>query len=878
MDPPPIPPPKQFLKPQEPSRLRGQTTRPNPNSTSNVSSVSSSVPASLISTTDGVLAEQFLPTSTPGNSSHAAGLSRDKNAGIIHYTKPAIASSQIDPSQPTQLLCELEGLDLSEDNKAFACLRGHRETTDVDLTRDKSLCIFGTSSKCDVQINHSHWQGHVDSRVMDEPWFKIHAEPSKSVPGEMKVYIEDVSTTGVYVGGKKLDKSERKLLKWGATIKGGPDNSEHQLFYYSLMSIQQDGTLAIIQAGEKVYHVAKKSIGSGNYSRVYMAKEQESQSVYACKVFDRHAREYSEQEIDGIEFEISLLRGLKHDNIVRFQDVAQNGPKTFLFLEYIDGLTLHHYFIAKDSYFAEYEIRPIFKQVCKAVEYLHSQDIVHRDIKCENIMVASIDEKDIKIKLIDFGLARRNTSERVFTTFCGTGPYMAPETAVGEETNGYGKSVDVWALGVVLFKMLTGEYPFPRKQYGNEDNVVVRQVEEELSNVEPNAAEIETVRQEPQISYSLGHKPFYKDNWRPRLNKQGPRSSEEALLDIDASRRCLIQHVLRFDWMRMSSKELRKFDFAAPSLMTVIQGTTEASAEASAETSEQPEDRVPSPQRKIWGVLTIIPGSIPDAPRRIELCKDITNLGRDFRRMDVVLGQHRRMSAHQCTIHRNRDGVVLVSDASFNGTYINSMKIEAQKACQLFTGDEIGIVVPADDETTLMNSPGDELKRYLKYKAEIIGVPAATQDELVRRRYFKWETEIPTRPRRRPPSPEPENTWAFLHRLNPEGENGDMYELFKEKTRVGRDCCTYTEIPLYIVFKRSWSMDRKAYLINRSPNGTLVNGESCSGRFQLRNKDEIQLANPDKIPDPEQKEKLARYKIEFAPMEESAPSSKRPRG
>lgn len=97
----------------------------------------------------------------------------------------------------------------------------------------------------------------------------------------------------------------------------------------------------------------------------------------------------------------------------------------------------------------------MFFPLLKAVHYLHSKKVSHRDLKLTNVLV----DREQRVKLIDFGFA--DNSGRPLHAYCGTPSYMAPEIILKKEYSGL--SVDVWALGVVLYKMLTGEYAFGSK-------------------------------------------------------------------------------------------------------------------------------------------------------------------------------------------------------------------------------------------------------------------------------------------------------------------------------------------------------------------------------------------------------------------------------
>jgi serine/threonine protein kinase len=108
--------------------------------------------------------------------------------------------------------------------------------------------------------------------------------------------------------------------------------------------------------------------------------------------------------------------------------------------------TKHHKRLSDDEAFS------MFYPVLKSVHYLHSKNISHRDLKLTNVLV----DRDRKVKLIDFGFA--DNSGRTLHAYCGTPSYMAPEIVLKKDYKG--QQVDVWALGVVLYKLLTGEYAF----------------------------------------------------------------------------------------------------------------------------------------------------------------------------------------------------------------------------------------------------------------------------------------------------------------------------------------------------------------------------------------------------------------------------------
>ena len=125
-------------------------------------------------------------------------------------------------------------------------------------------------------------------------------------------------------------------------------------------------------------------------------------------------------------------------------------------MEFLSNTTMHGYIKTfENRRIPEKEVRFIFKQLTEGIHYLHSNSYVHRDIKLENIL---IDKKNKTIKIIDFGFSVSVQPDKKLCMFCGTPSYMAPEIVSKQEYNG--KFVDFWAMGILLFTMLCGTFPF----------------------------------------------------------------------------------------------------------------------------------------------------------------------------------------------------------------------------------------------------------------------------------------------------------------------------------------------------------------------------------------------------------------------------------
>lgn len=144
---------------------------------------------------------------------------------------------------------------------------------------------------------------------------------------------------------------------------------------------------------------------------------------------------------------------MDHPNIVKILDVIETNNHVNIIMEYISGIPLSTYLKGQpNSKIAERDARRIFQPLVDSVRYLHSMKVSHRDIKLENILL----DGRLSPKLIDFGFATCILDK--VKIFCGTPSYMAPEIVLKTEYRG--EPADVWAMGVLLYVMLTGIFPF----------------------------------------------------------------------------------------------------------------------------------------------------------------------------------------------------------------------------------------------------------------------------------------------------------------------------------------------------------------------------------------------------------------------------------
>ena len=191
-----------------------------------------------------------------------------------------------------------------------------------------------------------------------------------------------------------------------------------------------------------------EKLGSGSFSKVKLVSHRQNPDKwYAMKEVPIR----NEKDRKLVSQEISVHMTLDHPNIIRFEDYIETPEKIYIFLEYAPNGDLFG-FVSKNKP-NDQALLKIFYQTCKAIEYIHSKNIMHRDLKPENILL----DADNNVKLCDFGWSAEYYEDVNRETLCGTFEYMAPEVFFRNKQT---KKTDVWALGVLLYELFHGYAPF----------------------------------------------------------------------------------------------------------------------------------------------------------------------------------------------------------------------------------------------------------------------------------------------------------------------------------------------------------------------------------------------------------------------------------
>lgn len=213
--------------------------------------------------------------------------------------------------------------------------------------------------------------------------------------------------------------------------------------------------------GVENYHVIEL-VGEGSFGKVYKGRRKFTGQTVAMKFIMKHGK--SDKDIHNLRQEIEILRKLKHENIIEMLDSFESPQEFCVVTEFAQGELFE--ILEDDKNLPEEQVQAIAKQLVRALHYLHSNRIIHRDMKPQNILIGA----GSIVKLCDFGFARAmSTNTVVLRSIKGTPLYMAPEL-VREQP--YNHTADLWSLGVILYELFVGQPPF----YTNSVYALIRHI------------------------------------------------------------------------------------------------------------------------------------------------------------------------------------------------------------------------------------------------------------------------------------------------------------------------------------------------------------------------------------------------------------------
>ena len=284
-------------------------------------------------------------------------------------------------------------------------------------------------------------------------------------------------------------------------------------------------------------------IGQGAFGKVNIGLNILSGRVVAIKSFNKEKLRLNSENMKKIMHETNLMQKLNHPNITKILETFEDQKYFLIVMEYINGGNLFS-FIKKRRKLSEKISKFLFKQIILGIKHIHSKNIVHRDIKLENVLI----DLNNRVKICDFGISVTLKSENeLLYDQCGTPMYMAPEIILCSKKNGYkGFPVDIWSSGIALYIMLSGTLPFNFKKAkknkinGNSLNL------DNNNNNEISLSSNSNNNNNFELQYSIVNK----------SPKHIEKISDEArdllhgLLNKDPEKRLTIEQILNHPWLK----------------------------------------------------------------------------------------------------------------------------------------------------------------------------------------------------------------------------------------------------------------------------------------------------------------------------------------
>lgn len=201
-----------------------------------------------------------------------------------------------------------------------------------------------------------------------------------------------------------------------------------------------------------ICYLAAKTIGEGTFGKVKLGTHILTGDKVAVKILEKE-RITDVADVERVSREIHILKLIRHPNIIQLYEIIETPKQLYLIMEYANGGELFDYIVEKHR-IDEKEACSMFQQIISGIEYIHKLNIVHRDMKPENLLL----DHGHKIKIVDFGLSNTFKEEELLKTAWGSPWYASPEMIAGK--NYVGPTADIWSWGIILFALVWGFLPF----------------------------------------------------------------------------------------------------------------------------------------------------------------------------------------------------------------------------------------------------------------------------------------------------------------------------------------------------------------------------------------------------------------------------------
>lgn len=288
----------------------------------------------------------------------------------------------------------------------------------------------------------------------------------------------------------------------------------------------------IIKKTIDIYSITDCVLGSSSFSSVFLGYNDSLNKKVAVK-YIQSAQRVNDYSV--IENEVNLLRKMKDsERIVKLEDFLTDEQRNCYMIFELADYNLLNYIGVNGRFFSEEgNVREVFKKIVEAVNDLHEKNIVHRDLKLENVFVFNSKGPNIKIKIGDLGLSTTSERNQMLTQYCGSPLYSAPEVNKGIPYNGY--KYDIWSLGIILYYLIYGYFPFnvfknevPHDNQDDEEDIKTKIITLLFQKIQTDEL---SFNEEKKVSENC-------------------KSLIQSLLHKDPERRPFIEEVIKHPWFK----------------------------------------------------------------------------------------------------------------------------------------------------------------------------------------------------------------------------------------------------------------------------------------------------------------------------------------
>ncbi|XP_034233469.1 RAC serine/threonine-protein kinase [Thrips palmi] len=263
------------------------------------------------------------------------------------------------------------------------------------------------------------------------------------------------------VSDNLADSQDVEMMERASSINSGDSSIDGSAIDELSAKFSVQGTSSSNRSGKKKVTLENfeflKVLGKGTFGKVILCREKATGHLYAIKILKKEVI-IKKDEVAHTLTENRVLRTTNHPFLISLKYSFQTADRLCFVMEYVNGGELFFH-LSRERVFSEERTRFYGAEIISALGYLHSEGIIYRDLKLENLLL----DKDGHIKIADFGLCKEDITYGSTTkTFCGTPEYLAPEVL---EDNDYGRAVDWWGVGVVMYEMMCGRLPFYNRDH-----------------------------------------------------------------------------------------------------------------------------------------------------------------------------------------------------------------------------------------------------------------------------------------------------------------------------------------------------------------------------------------------------------------------------